>query len=97
MRSQFPGHFKPNAEGFSTLWKECIFSVDANVLLNLYRYSSDTRQELERSLTSVKDRLFLPNQAAQEFLKNRLSVTAGQAEEYTKAIKAINDISVVVQ
>jgi hypothetical protein len=93
MRSMFPGHFRPTENGLASLWSTGIFAVDANVLLNLYRYSSDTRQELERTLTSIKDRLFLPHQAAKEFLKNRLSVTAGQAEEYTKAIKTISELS----
>ena len=96
MRSLFPGYFRPTEDGFASLWKECAFAVDANVLLNLYRYSTDTRQELERTLTSVKDRLFLPNQAAKEFLKNRLSVTIGQAEEYTKVIKTIGDLSAML-
>jgi len=93
MRTTFPGHFRPNDGGFELLWAECIFAVDANVLLNLYRYSPETRQELEKTLTSVKDRLFIPHQAAKEFLRNRLGVTAGQAEEYTKAIKTIDDLS----
>lgn len=93
MRSMFPGHFRPNEEDFQVLWADCMFAVDANVLLNLYRYSPDTRTALEDALVAVKDRLFVPHQAAKEFLKNRLNVTAGQAEEYTKAIRAISDLS----
>lgn len=93
MRSMFPGHFRPNEKDFQVLWAECMFAVDANVLLNLYRYSPDTRAALEDALLAVKDRLFVPHQAAKEFLKNRLTVTAGQAEEYTKAIRAISDLS----
>ena len=93
MRSMFPGHFRPKEDEFKTLWAECMFAVDANVLLNLYRYSPDTRAALEGALSAVKDRLFVPHQAAREFLKNRLHVTAGQAEEYTKAIRAITDLS----
>ena len=93
MRSLFPGYFRPTEKGFASLWTDCIFAVDANVLLNLYRYSSDTRRELERTLTSLKDRLFLPNQAAREFLKNRLGVTVGQTEEYTRAVKTISELS----
>jgi hypothetical protein len=92
MRTTFPGHFRPTKDGFETLWTSCIFAVDANVILNLYRYSQATRQELEKALTSVKGRLFIPHQAAREFLRNRLGVTAGQAEEYTKAIKTIRDL-----
>lgn len=93
MRSIFPGQFRPSVEDFKSLWAECIFCVDANVLLNLYRYSGETREALEGALRSVSEQLFITNQAAKEFLKNRITVTAGQAEEYTKAIKAITDLT----
>lgn len=93
MRDVFPGQFRPTSEGFERLWSSCIFAVDANVLLNLYRYSPDTRLELDRALESVKERVFIPHQAAKEFLKNRLNVTAGQADEYTKAAKIIAELS----
>ncbi|MEN7430867.1 MULTISPECIES: PIN-like domain-containing protein [Chromobacteriaceae] len=93
MRSAFPGHFTPTDDGFRELFNECIFAIDANVLLNLYRYSPDTRSALESALTMVKDRLFIPHQAAKEFLNNRLNVTAGQSEEYTSAIKEIQNLA----
>lgn len=96
MRSMFPGQFRPTTEALHALWRECLFVVDANVLLNLYRYSTETRKELERALTSVKERVFVPHQAAKEFLKNRLVVTAGQAQEYSKAISSINDLAAVI-
>jgi len=92
MKSQFVGYFRPKDTELSELWANCIFAIDANVLLNLYRYSSATRAELEKALNSFKDRVYIPHQAAKEFLKNRLIVTAGQANEYSKAIGAINDL-----
>lgn len=92
----FPGQFRPTTEALQALWGDCLFVVDANVLLNLYRYSTETRKELERALTSVKERVFVPHQAAKEFLKNRLVVTAGQAQEYSKAINSINDLAAVI-
>lgn len=92
MRKMFVGHFRPKESELSLLWNECIFIVDANVLLNLYRYSSETRSELEKALTNIKEQIYIPHQAAKEFLRNRLSVTAGQAKEYTTAIKTINDL-----
>jgi len=92
MRKSFPGHFRPTDDGFSSIWTQCIFAIDANVLLHLYRYSPLTREALEKTLTSVKERLFLPHQAAKEFLRNRLSVTAAQAEEYKKALAALKGI-----
>lgn len=93
MRLLFPGHFRPTENDFKSLWDSCIFAVDANVLLNLYRYSQETRIALEAAIKSVSSRIFLPHQAAKEYLKNRLVVTASQAEEYTKAIKSISDLS----
>jgi DNA polymerase IIIc chi subunit len=96
MRSMFPGQFRPTDDALMALWSDCVFVVDANVLLNLYRYSTETRRELERALSSVKEQLFVPHQAAKEFLKNRLAVTASQAEEYTKAIRTIIDLTSVL-
>lgn len=93
MRSVFPAHFRPTADDLNALWQDSLFAVDANVLLNLYRYSPETRRELETALTSVRDQLFVPHQAAREFLRNRLSVTAGQADEYTKAVRTITDLA----
>lgn len=93
MRDIFPAHFRPSADDLAALWKESIVAVDANVLLNLYRYSPETRKELEAALTSVEAQLFVPHQAAREFLRNRIGVTAGQADEYTKAVKTITDLA----
>ncbi|NOU21066.1 MAG: DUF4935 domain-containing protein [Methyloglobulus sp.] len=92
MKSVFIGHFRPTQDEFTQLWNESIFAIDANVLLNLYRYSSGTRNELEKALNQIKDKVFITHQAAKEFLKNRLNVTAGQAEEYKKAIISINNL-----
>ena len=89
----FPGQFRPTEAGYKTLWKDCVFAVDANVILNLYRYSPETRKQLETTLGAIKERLFIPHQAAKEFLRNRLSVTAGQADEYTKVIGRINELA----
>lgn len=93
MRSVFPAHFRPSPQELTSLWKQSVFAVDANVLLNFYRYSPETRLELESALKTVQAQLFVPHQAAREFLRNRLGVTAAQAEEYTKAIATIGELS----
>lgn len=92
MRKVFPGHFRPNSQELNKLWDQAIFVVDANVLLNLYRYSQETRVELEKALRAINGRLFITNQAAKEFLKNRLVVTSGQAKEYTTVVETINNL-----
>lgn len=96
MRSVFPAYFRPSTGDYTALWRDGIFALGANVLLNLYRYSSETRQELENALIGIKDKLFVSHQAAKEFLRNRIVVTASQAEEYTKATKAISDLTATI-
>ncbi|MGL1302122.1 PIN-like domain-containing protein [Vibrio parahaemolyticus] len=90
MKNIFPGHFR--VKNPDEIWSEAHFVLDANVLLNLYRYSDATRTELEHSINSVKDKVYITHQAAKEFLSNRLVVTSGQSKEYTTAISSINSL-----
>ncbi len=66
MRELFPGYYRPTQEQFQQMWQECIFVFDANVLLNIYRYTSETREELFDILESLKERTWLPHQAMLE-------------------------------
>jgi len=92
MRNTFSGHFRPKQQEFNNHWENSIFVVDANVLLNLYRYSEATRTELQEAIRGLNGRVYIPNQAAHEFFRNRLSVTSDQSKEYTSAIKTIRDL-----
>ena len=67
MRDQYFEYYKPSEEELKRYWKECIFVLDANVLLDLYRYSEESRNELLRILVAYKDRLWIPAQVALEF------------------------------
>ena len=46
MKNKFKGYYKPTEAKIKTIWDRGFISIDANVLLNLYRYSDDTRNEL---------------------------------------------------
>jgi hypothetical protein len=78
MRDLFPGYYRPTQEQFQQMWRECIFVIDANVLLNIYRYSSDTRDELFDVLEHLKDRIWIPHQAMLEYHENREEVISQQ-------------------
>ena len=82
MRKTFPGYYRPAEEEFYALWNTCLFVLDANVLLNLYRYSQETSDELIGILKQVSDRLWVPHQAALEYQRQRLQVIAQQLEAY---------------
>jgi PIN like domain len=84
LRQVFPGHFRPTPEEFDRLWEEGMFVVDTNVLLNLYRYSRSTRDELLRVLRALAEKIFLPHQVGQEFLDRRLGTIRRQREGFAK-------------
>jgi hypothetical protein len=82
MKKTFPGYYCPTEDEFSELWQNCLFVLDANVLLNLYRYSPGTSEELIGILKEISDRLWVPHQAALEYQNNRLVVIEQQAAAY---------------
>lgn len=87
MKKHFEGYYKLTKKQFEKLWDNCIFSFDANVLLNLYRYSIDTRSDLIKIINSISDRIWIPHQVALEFHRNRLAVIVNQSDTYTHSIK----------
>lgn len=56
------------------LWNNCDFVFDTNVFLNLYRYSTKINKLIIASLSDFKDRVWLPYNIAEEFLKNRQKI-----------------------
>jgi len=93
----FSAYFRPSQEEYDRLWREGIFVFDANVLLNFYRITSKARGEAFAILTQLGDRLWLPNQAVLEYVRNRPEAISKPAREVgaqaTKLEKTITDIS----
>jgi hypothetical protein len=87
MRDLFPGYYAP--EDFQQLWNEGTFVLDANVLLNLYRFPKSAAEDLLRVLGKVSSRLWLPHQAALEYQVNRLKVILEQREQFKNVKKAL--------
>jgi len=92
MKSQFPGYFKPTEKETTDLWENALFVFDANILLNLYRYSDETRDDFFKILEKIKHRIWLPNQSASEFFENRLSVIYQQEKSYEEAEKSLKTL-----
>jgi hypothetical protein len=78
MRKQFPGYYRPTSADFAQKVKECVFCFDTNVLLNLYRYTPESRENLIKVLQAVKDRVWLPHQVGIEYQRRRIEVLLGQ-------------------
>ncbi|MGW5079555.1 PIN-like domain-containing protein [Micromonospora echinospora] len=67
-----------------------LIAVDANVLLNLYRYNAQTTKDLLAIFENVGDRLVIPHQAIREFHRNRLAAIGnpdGAAQDVRTALQ----------
>jgi predicted nucleic acid-binding protein len=93
LKKEFIGHFKRSADEIYNVWQTANFVFDANVLLNLYRYSSDTRKDFLNLFDKVKAQIWLPEQVAYEFLNNRSGVISEQSKAYEAAIKSVDELS----
>jgi len=61
------------------------------VLLNLYRYTPNTRSEFIKILERISDRLWIPHQVALEYQRNRLTVISQQEKAYSEVIDDLQD------
>jgi hypothetical protein len=89
MREAFSEHFVGEPERQTKLWADCIFVLDTNVLLDLYRFSDSAREALFKVMESLGERLWIPYQVATEYFDNRLGVIEEQSEAYAKSISGL--------
>lgn len=90
MKDKFIGFYDPTKEEIDTAWKDGTFAFDANSLLNLYRYTEDTRNDFINAIKNIKKRLFLPYQSAYEFHNNRLNVIERTKESFNEVLKSFS-------
>lgn len=91
MKSLFHGYYRPDEDQLRDMWQNCLFVLDTSVLLNLYRYPEEARNEWFEILNAISDRLWIPHQAALEFQENRLSVIAEQVQIYDEVTTIIQE------
>lgn len=86
MRAAFHGFFQPNKDEYDVLWKDAAVVLDTNALLNLYRYTTKSRNELLQALEGLAGRLWLPHRVGVEFHKRRLGLIR---EQHYFAIRSV--------
>lgn len=93
MRSRFIGFYKEFFIDKALLLKTATIVVDTNVLLDVYRYSKETANQILQMLESLKEQLWMPYQVAYEYHKDRNDkVLGGHIRTYSQFIKNINDL-----
>jgi hypothetical protein len=97
-RDLFPGYYRPTKEERRNAYRSGLVSLDANALLDLYRFNPHARSEFFEVLERLRPRLFVTHQAALEFHRRRLSVvedrlSAAEAKckEIEQPLRSITD------
>lgn len=90
MKNTFPEFQNKTHEKLNDMLENGIIIFDTNVLLNLYRYSTATREELKKVIEWCKDRVFMPYQIGYEFYKNRLIIIDDLVHQHEKIEKNID-------
>jgi predicted nucleic acid-binding protein len=92
MRDLFPGFYDPTEQEITKIWQDGIFVFDANILLNIYRYSHDTRERFFETLSQLKERIWIPYQAAYEYQYSRTTVISEQVKAYDVVAKLLDAV-----
>ncbi|TCC28157.1 PIN-like domain-containing protein [Kribbella speibonae] len=67
----FEGYLTSDEQQLREALQSAMVVFDTNVLLNLYRYSDETRRSVVEVMTAIGDRLWIPHQVMEEFWRNR--------------------------
>lgn len=92
MKGLFPQYDASRQLDYKSAWKEAVFVFDTNVLLNLYRYQENTRDELLSVLQELSEKIWIPFHVALEFQRNRLTVISAQGKKFSEVRKSVEKI-----
>jgi hypothetical protein len=92
VRSALPGYYTPSESEFVELWSRGLFAFDASSLLLVHRLPITTRKQLLATLVKMRERIWLPHQAAVEYQENRPRVIAEQRSRFTDVRELLNKV-----
>ena len=82
MKKQFAAYYELPETRIKEIWEKALIVFDTNVLLNLYRYKEETRNQFIKVIEFYGDRLWLPYQVGMEYHNRREVVIAETAKVY---------------
>lgn len=77
----FKGYTLYTEKEYKDIWANATIVIDTNILLNLYRYSKESRKAIIDLLKTLKTRLWIPYQVAKEYFSNRDKVIKDSVKE----------------
>ena len=92
MKNKLAEFYKQSNEKLDEILSDGCIILDANAILDLYRYSEKTRKEIIKILKNCKERLWIPNQFALEYQRNRPEVILTVEDSYKKVELILNKV-----
>lgn len=85
MKTKFKEFYKYSDSEIKTIWNECIFIFDTNVLIDLYRYSKESSDKYINILKKIKKekRIWIPHQVGLEYHKRRIIQISELKDSYS--------------
>ncbi|MFI1713067.1 PIN domain-containing protein [Streptomyces litmocidini] len=89
--TNFSGMWRRPVGDYDRAVSEYLVVLDANVLLQLYRFTPDARNELINVLRKIDDRLWIPHQVAKEYYDRRVDAIKEHLDLYASVPKALGE------
>lgn len=93
MKNKFKSYYKPQPDDFESMWNDCVFVFDTNVLFDFYRYSDDTVSVLFSIFEKLQDKIWIPHWVGLEYHRGLEERIKEQVEKYTSTIKDLSNFS----
>ena len=92
MKEIFNGFYTPSDKTIKKCWsdKKTLFIFDTNVLLNLYSYTAETRDDFFHIIEKISSKIWLPYHVGLEYQRNRLNIIKNEK-------KIFNDINIYLE
>ena len=91
MNKHYPEFKIYTPDEINGVWEHGVIVLDTNILLNLYRYSEATRDEILSVMEKLKDRLWMPYQVGLEYFNNRVNTFSSIADMHKDFKKKLSD------
>lgn len=97
LKDSFKGFYNPAEDALKEAWNsdETIFVFDTNVLLNLYGYAEQTRNDFFELLKSINEKVWIPYHVGLEYQRRRLEVIRDEKGIFNKISDNLDKIEKV--
>lgn len=95
MREQFSCFYNDESQNYlKPIWESnnTLFIFDTNVLIDLYSFQPESRDDFFKVLDKLRDKIWLPYHVGLEYQRRRLEIIKIRREHFTRINKEIDEL-----